>query len=187
MTITGSIGVFTMLFNTQSFFKDKLGITFDAVHTAKEPDAISLVQPLTDMQKRYIQNGVDSFYQSFLTRVADGRKKDVPYIDNIAQGRIWSGDQALQLGLVDRIGGMQDALDCAARLAKLKSYRVAEYPEPENIFDLLLNNYKQSAKEKAIREDLGDQGAYWYSMMQNYRSVSGIPQTRLPFQFSLVP
>jgi protease IV len=187
MTITGSIGVFTMLFNTQSFFKNKLGITFDAVHTAKEPDAITLFQPLTDMQKKFIQNGVDSFYQSFLTRVADGRKKEIPYIDSIAQGRIWSGEQGLQLGLVDRIGGIQDALDCSARLAKLKSYRLVEYPEPENFLDLLLNNYKQSAKEKSIREDLGDQGAYWYSMMQNYKSVSGIPQTRLPFQFSLVP
>jgi protease IV len=187
MTITGSIGVFTMLFNTQSFFKNKLGITFDGVHTAKEPDAITLYQPLTDMQKRFIQNGVDSFYHSFTSRVAEGRKKEISYIDSIAQGRIWSGENALRLGLIDRLGGVQDALDCAARMAKLKSYRLQEYPEPENILDLLLNNYKPSVKLKAIREDLGEEGAYWYKTVQDYQSMSGVPQTRLPFQFSLIP
>ena len=187
MTITGSIGVFTMLFNTQSFFKNKLGITFDQVHTAKEPDAITLYQPLTDMQKKYLQNGVDSFYQSFLSRVSEGRHKDITYVDSIGQGRIWSGEKALEIGLIDRIGGVQDALDCAARMAKLKTYRLMEYPEPENFLDLLLNNYKQSVKTKTIREDLGEQGANWYQMMSDYQSMAGVPQARLPFHFSLIP
>ena len=75
-------------------------------------------------------------------------KKDITYIDSIGQGRVWSGEKGLKLGLVDRIGGVQDALDCAARMAKLKSYRLTEYPEPENFLDLLLKNYKQSVKTK---------------------------------------
>jgi protease-4 len=187
MTITGSIGVFTMLFNTQTFFKDKLGITFDGVHTAKEPDAITLYQPLTDMQKKFLQNGVDSFYQTFTSRVAEGRRKDITYIDSIGQGRIWSGEKALKNGLIDRIGGVQDALDCAARMAKLKSYRLREYPEPENFLDLLLSDYKQAVKVKTIREDLGEQGMKWYEMMSGYQSMAGVPQARLPFQFSLIP
>jgi len=187
MTITGSIGVFSMLFNTQNFFKNKLGITFDGVHTAKEPDALSMIQPLTDLQKKFIQNDVDSIYHDFTSRVASGRNKRISYIDSIGQGRIWSGQKALELGLVDRIGGVQDALDCAARMAKLKTYRLREYPEPENFLDLLLNNYTQTVKAKTIREDLGEQGAKWYRTMSDYQSMSGVPQARLPFEFSLTP
>jgi protease IV len=187
MTITGSIGVFSMFFNTQGFFKNKLGITFDGVHTAKEPDALSMVQPLTDLQKKFLQNDVDSIYHDFISRVASGRNKNISFIDSIGQGRIWSGERALQLGLIDRIGGVQDALDCAARMAKLNIYRLREYPEPENFLDLLLNNYSQTVKAKTIREDLGDQGVKWYETMSVYSSLSGIPQARLPFEFSLIP
>jgi protease-4 len=187
MTITGSIGVFSMLFNTQSFFKNKLGITFDGVHTAKEPDALSMIQPLTDLQKKFIQNDVDSIYHDFTSRVASGRNKTISYIDSIGQGRIWSGEKALELGLVDRIGGVQDAMDCAARMAKLNTYRLREYPEPENFLDLLLNNYTQTVKASTIREDLGEQGAKWYQTMSDYQSMSGVPQARLPFEFSLIP
>jgi len=187
MTITGSIGVFSMLFNTQSFFKDKLGITFDGVHTAREPDAVTMVQPLTDLQRRFIQNDVDSIYHDFTFRVASGRNKNISYIDSIGQGRIWSGEKALKLGLIDRIGGIQEAMDCAARMAKLTTYRLREYPEPENFLDLLLNNYTQTVKAKTIRDDLGEQGAKWYQTMSDYQSMSGIPQARLPFEFSLVP
>ncbi len=187
MTITGSIGVFSMIFNAQGFFKNKLGITFDGVQTAKQPDAITMYQPLTDMQKKFIQNDVDSIYYDFTSRVASGRNKSRTYVDSIGQGRVWSGEKGLKLGLVDRIGGVQDALDCAARMAKLKSYRLREYPEPENFLDLLLNNYKQSVKAKAIREDLGEEGVKWYQMISDYQSSAGIPQTRLPFEFNLIP
>jgi protease-4 len=187
MTITGSIGVFSMLFNTQTFFKNKLGVTFDGVHTAKQPDAINMYEPLTDMQKKFIQNDVDSIYHDFTSRVAEGRNRDISYVDSIGQGRVWSGEKALQLGLIDRIGGVQDALDCAARMAKLTSYRLHEYPEPENFLDLLLNNYSQSIKMKTIKADLGEQGAKWYKMLSEYQSMSGVPQARIPFQPDLIP
>ncbi len=187
MTITGSIGVFSMFFNTQSFFKNKLGVTFDGVHTARQPDALTLYQPLTEMQKKFLQNGVDSIYHDFTERVAGGRHKNITYIDSIGQGRIWSGEQALRLGLVDRIGGVQDAVDCAARMSKTKSYRLREYPEPENIFDLILNSYKQSAKMKSIREDLGEEGVRWYKTMSDFQSMAGVPQTRMPFTLSINP
>ena len=187
MTITGSIGVFSMLFNTETFFKNKLGVTFDGVHTAKQPDAITMYQPMTDLQKKFMQNDVDSIYHDFTSRVAAGRNKEIAYVDSIGQGRVWSGEKGLKLGLVDRIGGVQDALECAARMAKLKTYRLHEYPEPENFLDLLLNNYKQTIKMRTVREDLGEQGAKWYQMMSDYQSMSGVPQTRLPFEFSLIP
>ena len=89
--------------------------------------------------------------------------------------------------MIDRIGGTQDALDCAARMAKLKSYGIREYPEPENFLDMLLNNYVQTIKAKAIREDMGEQGAKWYTDLKKYQSLTGVPQTRLPFEFTLVP
>ena len=187
MTITGSIGVFSMLFNTQTFFKNKLGVTFDGVHTAKQPDAITMYEPLTDMQKKFIQNDVDSIYHDFTSRVAEGRNRDITYVDSIGQGRVWSGEKALQLGLIDRIGGVQDALDCAARMAKLTSYRLREYPEPENFLDLLLNNYAQSVKMKVVHDDLGEQGARWYQMLSVYQSMSGVPQARIPYELSLIP
>ncbi len=187
MTITGSIGVFSIVFNTQSFFKNKLGVTFDRVQTAKNPDAITMYQPMTEMQKKFMQNDVDSIYHDFTSRVADGRKKQITYIDSIGQGRVWSGEKALELGLIDRIGGIQDALDCAAHMAKLKSYRLREYPEPENFRDLLLNSFGRSVKVKTIREDLGEQGAQWYQMMSDYQTMSGVPQTRVPFTFNLIP
>jgi protease-4 len=187
MTITGSIGVFSMFFNTQTFFKNKLGITFDDVHTSKQPDAMTLYLPLTDMQKRFLQNDVDSIYRDFTSRVADGRHKRIEYVDSIGQGRIWSGEKALELGLVDRIGGLHDAVACAARMAKTTSYRLREYPEQESFIDLLINNYKQSIKSKTIQEDLGEEGARWYQMMSEYQSQAGIPQAKLPFTFSLYP
>jgi protease IV len=187
MTITGSIGVFSMLFNTQIFFKNKLGVTFDGVHTAKQPDALSMFEPLTDMQRKFIQNDVDSIYHDFTSRVAEGRNKDITYVDSIGQGRVWSGEKALKLGLIDRIGGVQDALDCAARMAKLKSYRLREYPEPENFLDLLLNSYAQSVKMKTVQNDLGEQGAKWYKMLSVYQSMSGVPQARIPFELNFTP
>ena len=188
MTITGSIGVFSMLFNTETFFKNKLGVTFDAVHTARQPDDVSMVIPLTDMQRRFIQNDVDSIYHDFTYRVSEGRKKNIQYIDSIGQGRIWSGEKALGLGLVDRLGGIQDAINCAAAMSKTKNYSLREYPEPENFLDLLLNSYKQAVKVKTMKEDLGEEGVKWYRVMSDLQSMAGgVPQTRLPFSFNLNP
>lgn len=185
MTITGSIGVFSIILNTQSFFKNKLGITFDAVQTAKQPDAITMVQPLTNMQKQFLQNDIDSIYHDFKSRVAEGRKRDINYIDSIAQGRVWGGNKALNLGLVDKIGGIQDAVNCAARLAKTNDYRLREYPEPKNFLEMLLNDYKETVKLKSIREDLGDQGLKWYKSMTDFKSMAGVPQMRLPFELNI--
>jgi protease-4 len=185
MTITGSIGVFSVIFNTQSFFKNKLGVTFDAVQTARQPDAITMVQPLTDLQRRFLQEDVDSIYYDFKRRVADGRKKDIGYIDSIAQGRVWGGEKARRLGLVDEIGGIQDAIRCAARLAKTSSYRLREFPEPKNFLDLLLNDYKETVKMRSIRQDLGDAGLKWYRTAADLQSMAGVPQMRLPFMLDI--
>ena len=182
-TITGSIGVFSILPNMQKFFNNKLGITFDGVKTAPDADAMSVSKPLTEIQRKWLQNEVDSIYFTFTSRVADGRNKKRIYIDSIGQGRIWSGTRALQLGLIDRIGGLQDAIDCAARMAKVTDYKLREYPEPENLLDRIFGGLQQNAKAAAIKEELGPEGIKTYETIKKVKRMAGTVQTRLPFEF----
>jgi protease-4 len=184
-TITGSIGVFSLLPNMQNFFNDKLGITFDGVKTSENADALTITKPLTPMQKQYIQNEVDTIYHDFKTRVSEGRKKSMAYVDSIGQGRVWSGSRAFQLGLVDRIGGLNDAVASAAKLANLKDYRLREYPEPPGIFDKYFDDFRESAKNKAIVEELGADGLKTYSTLKTIKQLLGIAQTRIPFDIEI--
>jgi protease-4 len=102
-TITGSIGVFSIIPNVTNFMKNKLGITFDRVNTGKYADAPSATRQLTTIEQNFLQSGVDSVYHTFKTRVAAGRKKNIEYIDSIAQGRVWTGSDAIKVGLVDKL------------------------------------------------------------------------------------
>ncbi len=180
-TITGSIGVFSIVPNFQSFFKNKLGITFDAVKTAPYADMGNSDRPLTETEKRFFQAGTDSIYYTFKSRVASGRKKDIVYVDSIAQGRVWTGKRAIEVGLVDRVGTMQDAMDCAARMVKLKAYAVKEYPEKKNIVEQLLSNYKKSIKKDLIKEEIGESQMRLIRELKQVKDMIGIPQTRMPF------
>lgn len=119
-TITGSIGVFGIIPNLQNFFNNKLGITFDEVKTGKYADLMSVNRPLTVDERDLIQQGVNKTYNTFTKKVADGRKISQAKVDSIGQGRVWTGAQALQIGLVDRLGGLEDAIKSAAKKAKIK-------------------------------------------------------------------
>ncbi|MBV9987775.1 MAG: signal peptide peptidase SppA [Chitinophagaceae bacterium] len=181
-TITGSIGVFSMLVNVQSFFKNKLGMTFDGVKTAPYADMGTSSRPLTEPERRFLQAAVDSIYFTFKSRVATGRKKDPAYIDSIAQGRVWTGSHGLGLGLVDRIGTLQDAVECAARMARAKDYRVREYPEKKNFLEQLMNNYKKSVGEQTLAKEIGaDQLLLIKQIKQVKQMAAGEPQARMPF------
>jgi protease-4 len=184
-TITGSIGVFTMLPNMQKFFNEKLGITFDGVKTATDADMLTATKPLTPAQRQYLQNGVDTTYMSFKQRVADGRKKDINYIDSIGQGRVWSGSRAIGLGLVDRLGGLDDAIACAARMAKISDYRLKEYPEPHNVLDLIFGNSEKDAVRSAMKAELGEDGMKTYETLKRVKLMMGVTQARLPFEFTI--
>lgn len=184
-TITGSIGVFTMIPNMQKFFNNKLGITFDEVTTSPQADLYSVVKPLTPVQRQFIQNGVDSTYEDFKERVANGRKMSVGYVDSIGQGRVWSGSRGLQLGLVDRMGGLNEAVACAARMAKTTNYRLVEYPERKNFLELMFGGYKDNAKKSAIREELGEDGMKTYNTIRRVKGMVGVTQARLPFDFTI--
>ena len=183
-TITGSIGVFALLPNMQNFFKNKLGVTFDGVKTAQYADAGAVYRPLTETEKKFFQNSVDRIYTQFKQRVAEGRKRDTAYIDSIAQGRVWSGDAALHIGLVDKIGNMQDAVNCAARMAKIKTYRLREYPETSSWLDRLLN--KSSSINDAsskIKEQVGEENYRVFKELVRIKQICGSAQARLPFEF----
>jgi protease-4 len=184
-TISGSIGVFSIVPNFQSFFKNKLGITFDGVKTAPFADMGSSDRPLNETEKRFFQGATDSIYHTFKNRVAEGRKKDIVYVDSIAQGRVWTGSRALQVGLVDRIGTMQDALDCAARMAKLKDYKIKEYPEKKNIFEQIMNTYKKSIKKDLIKEEIGESQMRVLQQVKQVRQMIGVPQARLPYSVDI--
>ena len=180
-TITGSIGVFSIIPNLQNAFKDKLGITFDGVKTAPYADAGSTTRPLSEQEKKFFQSSVDTIYNLFKTRVASGRKKSVDYIDSIAQGRVWTGDDGIEVGIVDRIGTLQDAVNCAARMAKLNDYRTREYPEPATIFNKIMNSdVNASVKEDAVKEQLGDNGYMFLIQLKKLESMIGVAQARLP-------
>lgn len=185
-TITGSIGVFSVLANLEDFFKNKLGITFDGVKTAPYADLGTISRPLTEQEKRFMQASVDTIYNTFMTRVADGRKKDTAYIDSIAQGRVWIGKRAIGVGLVDRTGTLQDAVDCAARMAKLTNYRTREYPEQKSWLEELTDqSFTAQNQQKAIIKEIGQQQ---YNLLQKTKKLAEIinaPQARLPFDIDL--
>jgi protease-4 len=181
-TITGSIGVFGVIPNMGAFFKNKLGITFDGVKTAPYADGPNIYRPMNDAEKKLAQSGVDRIYMQFKQRVAEGRKKDVNYIDSIAQGRVWSGEDALQLGLVDRVGSLQDAINCAARMTKLDKYGLKEYPESGNWLQNLLHKQKNEPSAM-IREQLGEEQFKIYNELMRVKEMTKSTQARLPYQF----
>jgi len=180
-TITGSIGVFSIIPNLQGFFNHKLGVNFDGVKTAPYADAGNIARPLTDAEKRFFQNDVDSIYADFKARVSQGRKMDPAMVDSIAQGRVWTGEKALSIGLVDKLGGIGDALACAARMAHLKEYSLREYPEPKSPLDLLFSNYKKYTSAQAMQKELGEEGWMMYNRINTIKQQMGKPQARMPF------
>lgn len=184
-TITGSIGVFSLSFNGSAFFKNKLGITFDGVKTAPSADMGFGVRPLTEPEKRMMQEDVDSVYYTFTSRVAEGRKKPVEYIDSIAQGRVWTGERALQLGLVDKIGNLRDAIACAARAAKAKEYYIKEYPERKGFLQQFMGgSAEKTLKSRMMTEEIGLDQYKLLQQMKKVKTWADAPQARLPFQYT---
>lgn len=180
-TITGSIGVFGIIPNMETFFKNKLGVTFDGVKTAQYADA-GIFHPLNDNEKKMIQHSIEVTYDQFKERVANGRKKDTAFIETIAQGRVWIGEDAIKIGLIDHFGGLQDAVDCAARMAKVSDYRLREFPEPENIFDRIFGSSSDKFSKK-METELGEDNFKVYQEMMRIKEMTNTTQTRLPFEF----
>ena len=179
-TITGSIGVFSVIPNAEKFLKNKLGITFDRVKTGQYADAPSATRALTVTEQKFLQSGVDSVYHTFTSRVAAGRQKSVDYIDSIAQGRVWTGADAIKVGLVDKIGTLNDALASAAKMAKLKGYSIKSYPESRSFIEEFFDGYKNEVKAKAIQQEIGIEQWQVLQQLKTIKQIMGQPQARLP-------
>lgn len=184
-TLTGSIGVFTIIPNMQHLLNDKLGITFDGVKTGPFADMPNASRPLTEMEKKFLQSDIDSIYQTFLGRVAAGRHINTALVDSIGQGRVWTGQRGLALGLADRIGGLQDAVDCAARMAKSSAYRIKEYPEPLSWWETLTGGYKKTIESQAMEKELGVEGMSIYQSLRKLKKTFNSAQARMPFECSI--
>jgi protease-4 len=187
-TITGSIGVFGIIPNMQGLFNDKLGITFDGVKTNKYADMMTTSRPLSAEEKGIIQGYVDNFYDTFKARVAEGRKMTVAQVDSIGQGRVWTGIRGKEIGLVDEIGGLEDAIAGAAELAKLAEgdYRTVDYPEQESFIKELMKNLDGGAKawvrEEAFGEDV--ELMHQFEAVRKARGMMGV-QARMPFELEV--
>jgi protease IV len=183
-TLTGSIGVFGIVPNLEGFFKNKLGITFDGVKTSQYADLGTMSRPMTEAERKFMQNSVDTIYATFKSRVVEGRKLSGGVVDSIAQGRVWSGIQAKQLGLVDNIGGIEDAIACAARIAKLSDYKLREYPEPRGAMEKLMKNLGTEMSTRAVKSELGPNYEI-YQQIKKVQSMTGEIQARLPYDIEI--
>ena len=184
-TITGSIGVFSIVPNIESFLKNKIGITTDRVRTGPFADMGSMDRALTAPEKMFFQSSTDSIYNTFKSRVAEGRKRNMEYVDSIAQGRVWTGTRGLNVGLVDEIGTLSDAIKAAASMAKITTYRLKEYPEKKNILEQLFNNYKRTVSLHLIESELGVDHLLMMQQVKKVKAMVGVPQAKLPYTISV--
>ena len=183
-TLTGSIGVFSLLFNTQELFNSKLGITFDVAKTHSHADYPSGTRPMAPLEARHMQSQVDTIYGLFVSKVAMGRKIDVATLDPICNGRIWSGADAIKVRLADRIGGLSDAIRSAALMAGLQSWSVQELPTPRNFMEDLLSWFGEGEEAKVLDKHLG-RARWYFEAMKELETLQGI-QMRMPFHARLV-
>lgn len=182
-TITGSIGVFGVLFNAEKFFKNKLGITFDGTKTSAYADLGDYTRAMSPSEKNIIQRSVNQIYTDFTTKVAAGRKLPINKVLNIAGGRVWSGTDAIRIGLVDSLGNLNEAINIAAQKANLKNYRIINLPEETNTIEKILTGISSKIKTAYLKSEYGE-GFTYYQEFSRIKSINGI-QTRLPVNLNI--
>ncbi|WP_338841305.1 signal peptide peptidase SppA [Flavobacterium ginsenosidimutans] len=183
-TITGSIGVFGMLPNF-SPLANKLGINSEQVKTHENSANYSPFLPVDEKFKAFTLEGVEKIYNTFVTHVAEGRKMTFAQVDSIAQGRVWSGTEALKIGLVDKIGGLNDAIAEAAKIAKVKNYSTQNYPEYEKTLNDLLSNLPFArSKEAFIKEEIGEENYLLIEQVKKFQKQKGV-QAILPYGINI--
>lgn len=183
-TITGSIGVFGMLPNF-SGLSTKMGIHSEQVNTHQNSGNYNPFAPIDEKFKAVTTEGVEQIYKTFVSHVAQGRKMSFAQVDAIAQGRVWTGADAIKIGLVDKIGGLHDAIQEAARLAKIKTFNTQNYPEYNKNFDDLLENFPfAKTKERWIKEEIGEENYKMMEQIKRIQSYKGV-QARMPFDISI--
>lgn len=180
-TVTGSIGVFGMMPNIKGF-ADKIGINAEQVQTNKHSIPYSIFEPISDDFKKITTESIEHIYHTFLSRVAKGRKMTIKQVDEIAQGRVWSGTQAKKNGLVDELGSLEDAIAYAAKVAKLKDYKIKNLPRYKKDLGKILSNspFMKVKMHQLIKEEIGSDN---YKMLHDFKQLSQLKgiQARMPF------
>lgn len=181
-TLTGSIGIFGMFPNIEGLTK-KIGLSYDNVKTNKFADFGDISRPMREDEKVVFQNYINEGYDLFLTRCSEGRGIAKDSLDKIAQGRVWTGNQALKIGLVDAIGGIDTAIEEAVKLAKLENYSVNSYPEKTDFFDSLLLSGKDDLATRVMKGYIGDD----YKLIKTLREIKeqSYIQARIPYELDI--
>jgi protease-4 len=182
-TISGSIGVFGLIPDAGKLLEQKLGITTDIVNTNSNSDFPSVFRPMNTYEKEIMQANIEQTYSDFVSKVASGRKMTEKTVDSIGQGRVWSGINAQEIGLVDSIGGLEVAIKGAADLANLENYSIRELPVLEDPYTRLISQLSGDIRMKFLKKELGETVRY-FNMIEDIRSLSGI-QARLPYSIEI--
>lgn len=177
-TITGSIGVFGVVPNLGKFWSDKIGITHDWYMTNENAGVMSMNKPWNATEAKAAQESVDFIYDDFIAKVSEGRRLDLSRVDSIARGRVWSGEDAVAIGLVDELGSLTACIDAIAQQAGLSNYSIAEFPEKLDPMEELIRKIS-SSKNSELRTLMGDH-SYLIDDLKSISSMEG-PQARLPF------
>ncbi|MDH5476648.1 MAG: signal peptide peptidase SppA, partial [Cyclobacteriaceae bacterium] len=179
-TITGSIGIFGMIFNMEKLMNDKLGITTDPVNTGEYSGMMTMSRPLTSQEKNIIQKQLERGYDTFTSKAAEGRKMPIEELLKVASGRVWTGEQAFENGLVDVMGGLDDAIAHAAEKAGVgEDYKLRFYPKYQPLIERLMNT-KQEIRTSLVKQELGEMYSYLKEIKKINR-YNGI-QTRMPYE-----
>ena len=187
-TLTGSIGIFGMIPSGEKLFKDKLGLDFDVVKTNKMADMGAgfgplATRPFNNAEQEALQNYINNGYKLFVNRCAEGRNMSAADIEKIAEGRVWTGEMAVGLGLVDKLGGIDDALAAAAKRANVENYTIISYPEKESLFMNLLNSQRKHYVNSQMKEYMGSFYSY-FEILQNLKEINPV-QARMPFELNI--
>ncbi len=183
-TITGSIGVFSILFDLSHFLGDKIGITSEEVKTGEIGDLVTVTRPLTDVEKNIWQTKTNEIYETFTRKAAEGRKMSQEDLKKIASGRVWTGVQAQEIGLADINGGFNDAVRIAAEVAKVPGdYRLVYYPQPKPLLQRLTSDWEENTRMKMLQQELGEYYP-WYKQWEKLKDFGGT-QARMNFDFQV--
>ena len=182
-TITGSIGVFGLMFNGEELMS-KIGISVDGVQTNAHSNIGSQYKKMTQEEKDVIQKGVEDIYGVFIGHVAEGRGTTPALIDSIGQGRVWSGVNAIEIGLIDEFGGLKDAIKYAAKKANLNNYRITELPRQKDFMQTILDNFASEVETKVLEKNLGLTYKYYYRL-NKILQTNGITQARMPYDIEI--
>jgi protease-4 len=184
-TLTGSIGVVGVMFNIEKMMKNKLGVTFDQVKTSEYADFPNMNREMTESERAWIQGYLDTTYVLFKSRVANARHLTMEEVEELAQGHVYSGKLALQLKLIDGFGNKESAIACASRMAKLKDYRLVEYPKPMSKLDEILQSISGEKREEAMAKKILGADYVVYKELKKIREQENKIQAILPYTLDI--